>query len=341
MPKANVRKIMDSLKAQQVAPYTRRQLDELIRMYRQAEREIQKALLSSDLSDVSRIRSKQIETSIKMILMALNNETREWGERVISVSYGRGVDVAAAQLSRLGIATDVNKFAHVHTAAMAIIADSITMDSLRMGSEVQSMVNQFIMRSQLARAADLAMSRSVAQSIIQGESLGKSTRRLVNDLRSRVGGGEFIRAGSRTFTMSEYMELVARTRTREAVTEGTLNTALNYGLDLVMWDIHDNACPKCQPYLGRVFSISGSSSVFPALEVRPPVHPNCECTIHPITDEYLEDIDYYDRLVELSNDPDTPILGRADYEEIIGRAPMRNAESAADRMRKGRKDTGR
>jgi hypothetical protein len=331
MPKPGSKELVREIKSAEIASYTRRQLDELIRIYRSAEREIQKKILNVS-SENTRARNTQILRQLNLIIFSLEAQAAEWAEDVLPKSYQRGIDVAARQLARLGVADSVDPFARIHTSAISVLADGIVLDTVKAGAELRQLVGSYIQRTQLAKGVDEAITRGIAEGIIQGRGSRKQRDALLEIYRERIGNGQFVSIGGRNYRLDKYLELVARTRTREAVTQGTINTAVQYGLDLVMWDIHDNPCPKCQPYSGRVFSITGANLEFPRLTVKPPVHPMCECTIHPITDERLQESDKYEELVALSNNQRVKILGRGDYEQILGKKPMEIAEADANTL---------
>lgn len=327
MPKAT-KKILTQEEASGIASFTRRQLDELIRIYRAAEREIQKRL-SAVSTHNTRARNIALLNQVEMIISALQIQLADWSQTVIPKSYQRGVEIVEQQTKRLEASRIGTSFAQIHQSAITALVQLITMDGARVSTELKHVASNIVRRTQLAKSIDDAISREIALGVIEGKNLKQQTDALLSMYRARVGAGEMININGTWFRLDKYMELVARTRTRDAVTQGTINTALQYGFDLVVWDIHDNPCPKCRPFTGRVFSITGEDTRFPLLVTRPPVHPNCECTIHPTTEIKLRESKKLDEIVALSNNPRVEILGRDDYEFIIGKKPMQIAEADA------------
>lgn len=315
---------------EEVAAYTRAQINELRKIYKKAAKDLQKLLLSEDLSSFNRGRSESILRQAELIIKGLESDTLDWAEVVLPLSYGRGIDIAARQVLRLGIVEEVDRFALIHTAAVSVLTDVIVADVVKAGSEIRQLVSSFVRRAQIDRNLDREITRRIAEGLIAGSHTREVGSQLYREFRQRISDGHFVRIGNRNYELGSYLELVAQTRTREATTEGTLNTAALYGMDLVIWDVHDNPCPQCQPYAGRVFSISGTNEDFPPLIVRPPVHPRCECSVHPTTDTKLEDVGLYDRLVALSRNGSIPILNQDNYEEILGKSAMDIAKADAD-----------
>ena len=89
----------------------------------------------------------------------------------------------------------------------------------------------------------------------------------------------FTDKGGKRWDLSTYARMCARTIAAEAMSEATINRALDLGLDLVKVSKHVHPEDICSPYEGRIYSISGESNRYPKLTVRPPFHPNCRHTI--------------------------------------------------------------
>jgi hypothetical protein len=329
--KTRIELLLKEFEAGKIATLTRRQLDALIRVYRQAERKITAEILSGAGGTNADLLAMQ--TTVRRMLRALMIFSNSWADEAFTLSYKRGVDITERQVQRLGIAASVVRDTLQHQRAVSLLVASMSEDTVRASASVENLVVEFIRRTKQTRALDNALSQSLAESLVQGNSTIQTRDAMLEALRGFVKEGELIRAGSRQYKPSDYIEMVARTRAREATTLGTLNTAIQYGMDLVLWDVHDNACPKCQPYLGRVFSISGTNKDFPQLVVRPPVHPNCECTIHPTTEIALRDSNNYSRLVALSNNAKIVILDDDDYRSILGKRAFQIANMESDIVR--------
>jgi len=71
---------------------------------------------------------------------------------------------------------------------------------------------------------------------------------------------------------------VARTTTMEAHLQGTANRLVEQGHDLVKVSTHRGACELCQPWQGKILSITGKTEGYPTLEEAKAAglfHPNC------------------------------------------------------------------
>jgi len=99
---------------------------------------------------------------------------------------------------------------------------------------------------------------------------------LIKDgLVSQDGAFQFVEINGRRYELESYSELLGRTTTREAFTQGTIDQALAEGADLVKISGHASTCEICGPFEYKIFSISGTSPDHPMLTDAPPFHPNC------------------------------------------------------------------
>jgi hypothetical protein len=84
-----------------------------------------------------------------------------------------------------------------------------------------------------------------------------------------------------------YADLLTRTISRAARTEGTINRLNEANIDLVI--ITDTgAIDFCREYENQIFSISGRSRKYPKLVLRPPYHPNCTHNLSGFIAEFAE-----------------------------------------------------
>jgi hypothetical protein len=122
---------------------------------------------------------------------------------------------------------------------------------------------------------------AIAEKLSAGQTVREARKRLIERLQSdgmtTVSGG-----AGRKYRLESYAELVARTTTREATNTATTSTGEQLGYDLVKFSTHYPTCEVCAPIQGRVFSISGKDTRFPALSEVPgfdkgfkTIHPNC------------------------------------------------------------------
>jgi len=68
----------------------------------------------------------------------------------------------------------------------------------------------------------------------------------------------------RQWTTEAYANMVIRTNTRKVTTEVQMERAQEFGADLIEVSAHAGARPLCEPYQGKIFSLSGKSEKYPA-----------------------------------------------------------------------------
>ncbi len=85
-----------------------------------------------------------------------------------------------------------------------------------------------------------------------------ATSRVVDDL-ARAGVHGFTDAAGRRWTASAFAEMSVRTGVTDAHTAGAIEGASRRGTDLVMVSDAPRECPLCQPFEGKLLSLSGTA----------------------------------------------------------------------------------
>lgn len=129
---------------------------------------------------------------------------------------------------------------------------------------------------------------AVAEKLSTGQTIPQAKRRIMETLTTE-GLQAPVGSSGRPMRLESYAALVARTTTREATNTATMDTTTQYGHDLVKFTSHYPTCDVCAPLQGRVFSISGKDTRFPALSSVPgfdhgfkTIHPNCRHVLAPV-----------------------------------------------------------
>ncbi len=309
--------MFSELRGLQREMYLRKQVEELARTYSNAKRALTASLRQANITDFQRFRAEQLLRDVNVIVASLDRKAYVWAKGTMPLSYDRGIDLAAERLRALGVAKSVSHDAKIHTSAVNILVDDVTKELLLANDSMRKLFNRTIRATQQTALQDAEISRMIAEGLIKGEARRTVSDTMLKALREQLGEEKFLVINGRNYRPDAYARLVARTRTREASSKGTINTALRYGMDLVQWDIHSEICEYCQQFAGRVYSISGSDPNFPELKESPPLHPNCKCNLSPVTREALEDRGQIDAIAKLSNSPLTDIPSFNRFEEVL------------------------
>ena len=107
-----------------------------------------------------------------------------------------------------------------------------------------------------------AVSKASLSVITGTDTLQKSVMRSIGELE-RLDA--FVDKAGRTWTPEGYVKMVVRDNQRRVSTETMFQAAREGDTDLVEVSSHAGARPKCAPYQGKIFSISGKSKKYPAL----------------------------------------------------------------------------
>lgn len=298
--------------------YLQTKIAQLKAIYKAAQTKLTRKLASLSITAFEKQRAETLLKEIQVIILGLNKDSYAWSKSAMPTSYYRGIDFAADQLKDLNVTRFVSYDAKIHTDAVSVLIDDVAVDLITANQSMNKFFTHFIRQTQQRVIEDVQISKTIAQGVATGE-----TRRVVSDnilksLRAKMDAEQFIVINGRNYQPDKYAELLARTRTREATSQGTINTALRYGVDLVQWDAHYEICDYCAQYAGRVYSISGQDPSFPALTEKPPLHPNCRCIIEPVTREGLERRGYLQEIIDLSNKPLTKVDSFDRFSQLVG-----------------------
>lgn len=128
-----------------------------------------------------------------------------------------------------------------------------------------------------------ALKRQIRSNIAQGRLEGSSIpeiKRTVRDSLKDSGFTVLIDRGGAKWSLANYSEMLARTHIIKANTEGVVNRAGDYGIDIVEVSSNGAIDLACSSEEGKLYSVSGNSKNYPPLDGHePPYHPNCRHTL--------------------------------------------------------------
>lgn len=302
-------------------------VDELIKglteVYSSARTDIMAQLSKAGLAQLDENRrASSLLRQVRAVVDRLDAAAGDFAANGIARGYKAGQNIAGEVLSELGVDEQPDWDARIHTDAVDVIAKQMAIDALEKNGTITANVSRALRSTKQSTLAERQINEQIAAGLIQGETRKLTSKRIAQKLIEELGEGKLMTAGARQFKPEEYAELLARTRTREAVTEGILISAGQVGIDLFQVSVHDNPCARCLPYQGRIFSRSGTHPDFPPMgETKPPFHPRCKHVMVPVLEEVLRSRGQYDSLVALSKDPQLNVAGSRDYAEALGLPP--------------------
>ena len=254
-----------------VRQFSDAEINRLVRFYEQAEREIldriNRALLRANKTEYL----VQMKREIEAILQQLREGNRTWCTEAIPRVYSEGLKNADAMLKDVGTSTSA-AFGAIHQQAAQVLAEN--------AFQRFEDVAQVIGRQAEGIYRDLAL-ESVRGTVVGYETWKQVANKYREQLAERGVTGFKDRSG-RIWNMRTYTEMVARTTTQQAHTEGTLNRLSEQDHDLIIVSRHRGACPLCTPWEGKILSISGKTKGYPTFEEAKAaglMHPNCRHTV--------------------------------------------------------------
>lgn len=282
--------------------YLEKKVEDLQRTYKLAQKSLRKKLENIDLSDFQKVRTEALLSQVNREIAALDQSVRKWSKKNMKFAYNGGIEEAEDRLRKMGVTRFVNYDARIHRSAVNTLIDDVTLDFLAANQAMKAEISRYIRSTQQRLLEDREISRLLAQGLIEGETRRDISRTLTTEFRKRMKEERFMTINGRHYRPEAYSRLVTRTRFIEAQSQASVNTALQYGVDLVQVSVHHHPQEDpCSPFQGKIFSISGADSDFPPLTDRPPYHPNCKHVLLPITRESLEDRGLLENSVRFSN----------------------------------------
>nr|DAV15197.1 MAG TPA: minor capsid protein [Bacteriophage sp.] len=262
---------------------------ELIRQYEQAETEIRKEIEKEPEGNRGEY-AKKLLASISAILAGLYVATETWSGNNVPRIYNEGVQQAQrgvnAQYKAAGMKPpDIGKMTSADFDAVSVLQRNLNADLTNAVDYVGRMMEDEIRKAGL---------HASLEKVSSGRTVKQMQRSLVQMLEEKgIAAIEYMRGGKKCYmSLSAYAKLVARSTVHEARNTANINLGARIGNDLVKMSSHFGSCPICEPYQGRVFSVSGTNPNYPALYDTPwssayqNFHPHCR---HILT-QYIEEL---------------------------------------------------
>ena len=278
-------------------------IQELIDRYTRAQEDIEAEIEKQPRGTVKEYESTLTE-KILAILAGLYLYTTKWSGKNVEKYYDTAMDDA------VGAAQKEYRRKKKKPPAMGAktAADSDAVSILRRNLEADLTGSVDFVGRQMQDEIRQAGLRASMEAAVRGEATEIMQQNLKQMLIDRgIPAIEYTRNGKKVYMqLDTYAELVARTTAREARNTANINLGQRIGNTLVLMSAHNNSCPICAPYQGRVYSTVPGNPDFPYLYDTPfskeykTFHPRCE---HVVT-QYIMELHSDDenrKMRELSN----------------------------------------
>jgi len=273
-------------------------VDELIRLFTASQYELIRLLQTTQPRGTVTKYRKELLTQINKELELLQKNATPVMESLIKQSYVKGILLVNRKLGKkinstkeADILKELSK-THRKTINVFVRNKLGELDDVRyyIGRQIKDVIKE-------------ATDEAIGLKLGTNETLKECKKNILKKFSER--GITAIKAkNGRQIRLDAYAEMVARSTTREVTNTATILQVQELGYDLVKISEHHGACPICQKYEGRVYSISGKDKRFPRLDVAfssgyANIHPQCRHVLEPFIEE-LNDVDKY---IKISNRP--------------------------------------
>lgn len=255
-------------------------IDSLVAIYRRAAADALRILSDAAETAASWQRSRALLRQYHVVLADLGDESAAWISANLPYAYQAGMtfgDQSIRSIRRAGINLGMSQravFSQIHSQAIA----AAVMEMQR--------TSDFAL-AQIGRRVDDLFRRVGVEEITKGIAEGKTRIQVSREIKSRLmaeGKFKFTDRLGRDWDLDRYAEMVARTSTREAATQGTINRLQEHNIQLAQVSAH-GAADFCIYYEGVIVSLTGETeSGYPpisAINGGPPFHPNCVHVLSP------------------------------------------------------------
>jgi len=258
----------------------------IVGIYAEALADLKAILIGVDFTTVAKTRATQKIREIEKHITALKRDNAIWAERYIPKAYKNGFHQDRELLKKYLGNEYTATFSRLQRDAAMLTAQGVMADFNIIADALEQTYVGFIKFSQFTGNKQ-RIAASIGKGIIEGQSRPQVSKNILDNLRNNTVDG-MITVGKVTMNAKAYSDLLARTLSRAAHTEGTVNRCKQDGVDLVI--ITDTgAVDFCRMYENQIFSISGNSKRFPKLTYRPPYHPNCTHNLSPFISEFADE----------------------------------------------------
>jgi hypothetical protein len=221
----------------------------------------------------------------------------DWAAEHFPATYGMGAGMAVRDLREQAVRV-VRGDPRIHTRAVDALLNRYLTDA----TEIVVKLHANTIRSSRIVLAQAGFGEDVASGIIGGLPRRETSRALERSLRKAVMGvtGDevdftHVEIGGRSYRLSTWAEMHARTETARASTAGTRVLSAVNGVLHVQITSHAHAPCICTPFEGRIYRMyeDRGDPRFPWIGEVPgggcPMHPNCVHREAPAVIDYLEE----------------------------------------------------
>jgi len=262
---------------------TERDIETLVKAYKDAVKRIRAELLSLDLTDMSRAVTEAALREIAEILTNLNEEAAEWvAEHIPEVARQSVAEtiVAVGAAETITEARKIMTFSRMNqTYVNAVVADTQA-DLLAVTQNIDRRV-----RSTVRKVTADSMRANMSAGINGRRTI---SRDILRNMRAELGKAVetgIVDAAGRRWKPEVYVDMVVRTKTAATAREVRINEAISRGVMYGRISSH-GATDACRKYEGIIVKLTpeadGDYPYIGDLPRNEIFHPNCKHVVLPL-----------------------------------------------------------
>jgi hypothetical protein len=255
---------------------------ELVDLYARAGERLDAVIADGRLTPFQEFRYRELAAQVSSITKQLTDAISNKIVPIVSLSFAAGAEYSNKILVAAGLdVARVRMDAAINVSAVQAVAQQMVQD-MRDGTAAMARETIRILRAtQQNVITERAINQHIAGGIIAGETRRRTSAAIEQSLREAMRGATVV-ANGRHFKPAYYAQLVTRTRSREAATQGVIMNSIQYGITEFRWSFHAGACSQCTPHEGKIYSVvEGSGYPILTQDKKPPIHPNCRHVLVP------------------------------------------------------------
>lgn len=266
-------------------------LKALIQSFSRSQQKVNDILLKTKGNTVQEF-TFNVQKAIKQNIFEMNNKVQAWAIKDLAKAYGQGEEFAT-QKAKENANTPTTPLSQERPLNAYIeLMDATT----HVGENVMQTINKTI--------ADITKGgRDV--------SIYEVKEALKKELAQNGGNAGYVQyKNGMKMPYDSYAQMYARTARIETANTGVIDRCKQIGIDLVVCRSMPTCCPTCKKYSDHVFSISGTSTIYPPLYNGPNspfqngynvIHPNDRCEFVP----FIEDLHSEEELQKIQKESNT------------------------------------
>lgn len=257
-----------------------RKIKQLIKLYIRVEKRLINIISSKTVKGQVTDFYRALLKEVKIELMKLQVQTSKLSKDIVEELY---IEAYEKSLELLEISNIKDGFTSLHTDAIEILTENLVNNFSEVNNQVGRKIEDTI--------RDIGLTNGQLK-FASGQTIKELQKELREALVKEGIGGITDKLG-RVIPFVVYADLLARSIVAETQNTSILNVAKEHNKDLVIMSEHKSACPICQKYEGKIYSISGDDKRYPLLNTIPGfnkgynnIHPRCRHRISVYIEKY-------------------------------------------------------